>query len=499
MNDRRDPARIPVPPIRPHGFHNVHELRPFQRRFLRRAFAPGVRLAALSLARGNGKSTLAGRLLADFMRSAPGGPDRGKEAILLAGSVEQARIVFRALRDDLGETAGFKWTDSANRIGARHKDSNTRVRVISSNAKAAFGLVGNPIVVGDEPGTWEVRGGELMYDALATSLGKPDNGMRVILIGTVAPAVRGWWPDLIAKGTHGSRHVTALQGDPERWDCWPEIRRCNPLMSTFPESRAVLLEERDEARRDPRLKARFLSFRLNRPTADESTTLLTAEDWKRVRARPVPEREGQPIVGIDLGGGRAWSAAVALWPNGRCEAVAVAPGIPSIEAQEKRDRVPKGAYARLVASGALRPSSGLRVPPPRMLIDVIRERWGVPRAIVCDRFRINELRDTGAPCPIAPRVTRYSESSFDIRALQKAARDGALACPPDSVALILESIIAAEVRSDDAGNVRLRKRDPGGNSGRDDVAAALVLAAGAAARAPAPRSGPVIRVVHRAA
>ena len=49
------------------------------------------------------------------------------------------------------------------------------------------------------------------------------------------------------------------------------------------------------------LKARFLSFRLNRPSGDESEVLLTVSDWERVIARDAPEREGRPIVGVDLG------------------------------------------------------------------------------------------------------------------------------------------------------------------------------------------------------
>ena len=104
-----------------------------------------------------------------------------------------------------------------------------------------------------------------------------------------------------------------------------------------------------------------MSYRMNKPTADESQVLLTVEDWQRTLARPVPERDGHPVVGIDLGGGRAWSAAVAVWRNGRTEAVAVAPGVPSIEAQETRDRVPSGTYSKLVANGSLRVSEGLRV------------------------------------------------------------------------------------------------------------------------------------------
>ena len=163
---------------------------------------------------------------------------------------------------------------------------------------------------------------------------------------------------------------------------------------------------------------------------------------------------------------------MAIWPNGRCEARAVAAGIPDIQAQERRDRVPQGAYRRLVQAGVLEIAEGLHVPPVALLADWIRAAWGIPIVVVCDRFRINELRDSGLPCPISPRVTNYSESSFDIRALRKMAKDGPLSCPRPSEALILESLIHAKVVPDTSGNVKLEKRDPGNNTGRDDVAAA---------------------------
>ena len=67
-------------------------------------------------------------------------------------------------------------------------------------------------------------------------------------------------------------------------------------MWTFPESRRLLLEQRDMAQRDPRLKARFLSFRLNIPTPDESEMLLSVDDWQRSLQRVTPDRMGQPIV-----------------------------------------------------------------------------------------------------------------------------------------------------------------------------------------------------------
>ena len=274
----------------------------------------------------------------------------GTESVLCAASIEQARICFKFSRAELEPRGGYRFLDSHTRIGITHKATNTRLRIIGSNGKTAMGLVGCPWAICDEPGAWEVTGGQLLHDAITTAQGKPNSPLKVIYIGTLAPSTGGWWHDLVNDGTHGSTYVQALRGDPEKWDQWPEIRRCNPLTAISPEFRKKLLEERDEARKDSRLKARFLSYRLNVPTGDESVVLLTVDDWKRVCAREVAEREGRPIVGIDLGGGRAWSAAVAIWRTGRTEALAVAPGIPSLADQEKRDRVPSGAYRRFLPS-----------------------------------------------------------------------------------------------------------------------------------------------------
>ena len=268
------------------------------------------------------------------------------------------------------------------------------------------------------------------------------------------------------------------------WDQWPEIRRCNPLTAISGDFRRRLLVERDAARVDSRLKARFLSFRLNQPSGDESEVLLTVGDWERVTARAVPERERRPFVGVDLGGGRAWSAAVAVWGNGRVEARAVAPGIPDLEEQEKRDRVPAGTYSKLYDMGQLEVADGLRVQPPAALWDMIRTTWGKPQVVVLDRFRLAEFEDAvkrGAR--LEPRVSRWSESSFDIRALRQMALDGPLSVDADSQALLATSLSQAMVKSDDAGNTRLVKKG-NNNTSRDDVAQGLVLAAGALARKP---------------
>ena len=302
-----------------------------------------------------------------------------------------------------------------------------------------------------------------------------------IYVGTMAPmgAPGHWFYDLVDAGSQGSTFVQALVGDADTWDTWATIRKVNPLKVKYAESRAVLLEERDAARRDSRLKARFLSYRLNVPTQSEETQLLTVDDWKLVEARQQGDAAGRPIVGIDLGGGRAWSAAVAVWESGRMEALACAPGIPSIADQEHRDNVSAGVYSRLVASGSLAVTHGLRVQPPMALWEAICERWGKPARVVCDRFRLPDLRDAiGNACRVEPRVTQWSSSSADIRALRKICRDGPLSVDPESRNLLIVSMTQAYVENDNAGNSRLIKRSSN-NQARDDVAAAAVLAAGA--------------------
>ena len=479
------------------------KLRPFQKKFIREAFkanadgTPKFDTACFSIPRGNGKSCLGGYLLARALT--PGDPlhESGKEYILVASSLAQARIVSQFVREELAETAKeYSWLDSTTRVSVTHRKTNTRLKVLSSKAKSAFGIVGCPMLIFDEPGALEVVGGTLLSDAVFSSQGKPGSSLRVILIGTIAPSTAGWWADIVKAGTTGSVYVQSLTGDPEKWDRWSEIKRCNPLTAISAPFRKKLLQERDAARKDSRLRARFQSYRLNLPSGDESTMLLTVEDYQTMVKRPVPERVGKPLCAVDLGGSRAWSAAVALYKNGRIEARAVAPGLPSLADQEIRDRVPRGTYQALKDAGVLIQAEGLRVPPASLLVSLITETWGRPASLVCDRFRLDELRDARVPARVESRVTRWSEASYDIRSLRSHTKDGPFAIDPSSRPLLEASLSVAIVKNDDQGSVRLVKKDTN-NTSRDDVAAALTLAAGAYARSVArkPEAGKTLHMV----
>ena len=190
-------------------------LKPFQTRFISAVQRPGIRRAVLSLPRGNGKSWLAGYLASEALR--PGGAlfRAGDENVLLSGSFDQARYVYRFAKGLLGE-AKYAYSDNKQRMEIRHKATGTRLTVKSSRARGAFGLVGARIAIADEPGAWDVVGGELMADALDSSLGKPESDLTIIYIGTLAPAMAGWWPELVRGGSHGSTFVQVARGRPEK-------------------------------------------------------------------------------------------------------------------------------------------------------------------------------------------------------------------------------------------------------------------------------------------
>ena len=476
------------------------KLRRFQETFIEAIESGRYRQLALSLPRGNGKSQLAAWLAARLLTPGDSMFKAGSESVVIASNLEQGRIVYRFTRDllsELGTIDDYRLSDSLTKVAIVHKPSRTVLQVRSSNAKGVLGLVNTPYVICDEPGAWQTNEGQAMYNAITTSAGKPDSPLTTLLFGTISPAQAGWWPDMIANGTNGSIYVQAAQGSRETWDKWSTIKAANPLMADYAESRKVLLQERDAAQEDSRLKALFLSDRLNVPTADEASVLLTVDDWEGQLKRPVPPADGQPIVGVDLGAGRAWSAAVAIWQSGRVEALAVAPGIPDLAAQERRDKVPGGSYTELAAEGRLVVAEGLHAQPPSVLFDLMRETWGVPVKITCDRFRLKELVDAvRGSCPLEPRVPMWAQQSEDIRALRKLVRDGPLVVSEESREIVSGSLSRTKVLNDKAGNVRLEKLGSN-NTARDDVAFGLVLAAGAFERASARPEGSLTHVVIR--
>ena len=461
----------------------------FQKTFIERAMAPDIDTAALSIPRGNGKSWLAARILTgELEKRIP-----HQEYHLCAASIEQARKVYRFLKADLlarpPRRGRWRFIDSATRIGVHyideHGDALTKLTVLSSKGKTAMGIVGCPVLVADEPGSWEVIGGELMYDAIQTAMGKPFSPLKVIYIGTIWPSHSGWWPELIYRGSHDSTYVQVLKGSRKRWDEISEVRRVNPLKWRYRETRNKLREELAEARRFDKKKSLFCSAYMNVPTRDETDVLITVEDWERMTRRSVqPRGEEDPVVGVDLGGRRSWCAATAVWSDTmRVEAFAIMGGELLVSEYEKQDLVPRGTYQALIDNGSLLVAEGKRNVPVAMLVDEIFKRWGGARVIVADRFKFDALEeDIDWRAPVEARRMQWSDYTADIGALDTVAIDGTMNVDPACRALLAHSIEQAVVKGDDSNNVKLVKINK--NTQRDDVAVSWVLATGALDRYP---------------
>ena len=228
--------------------------------------------------------------------------------------------------------------------------------------------------------------------------------------------------------------MTAPEGEP--WDQWDTIQKVNPMVLANPDLKTTILRERDEARIKPTMRPAFEAFRLNRQVSVHDDMLIAVDAWKAVESRQVPARIGKPVVAIDLGSERSWSAAWCLWENGRSECYAVCPGIPDLVAREKQDAMPAGLYTRLEEDGVLIVEDGRRTSDPETLINHLVSLGIRPATVFCDLFLLGRLRDAVAGrWPVFARRTRLSEATYDIAGFRRLVLDGPLSIVPECRAL----------------------------------------------------------------
>ena len=445
--------------------------------------ADPIDIAALSVPRGGGKSWLCGRLVARSLTPGDALHEASTENILVSASRAQAGIVLQFARQSLGDDAGIRWRAD----GGTHLETRASVRIISSDARRAFGLGAHTrLIIGDEPAAWSPTAGRRLFDAIVTSLGKRKT--QLVMVGTLAPAAQtgpaSWWPQFISEGSGAARHVSLLQADPDRWRDFNETLRCNPVSMINPFLRRALEREHAAAMTSELAARTFRQYRLNLPGDPvDAQPLITSSEWSRVCARPVPACEGQPIIGIDLGGSRSWSACSAVFPSGRIESWALAPGLPGLADQERDDQVPEGSYTSLVRAGGLSVDEGRAVPSIALLLARV---WALsPAVLVCDPYRVQELHQTVAGrVRITERARGGGESTSNVQSLRSLLLDTGSGVTEASRALLGAAFAQTSLVIDGAGITKVTKSRA--KRSRDDASAALLLAAGEQARRPVP-------------
>ena len=463
------------------------KLLPWELDFLAGAFADGIDTAALTIARGNGKTALCAALAAAAV-AGPLAVPRGA-CLVAASSYEQARILFSFALDYLrpwleAEPDRWRVLDSSTASRVEDRKTGAVLRAIGSDPRRAHGEAPR-LILADEPAQWPPNMSERMNAALSTARGKiPD--ARMISLGTRPATSGGWFAKLLAPGVPGvysQAHVAppdAALGDVAAWE------KANPSLPYFPALRTALERESARALADPSLASMFRALRLNAGVSDvDGNTLIDVDTWERSEADELPPRRGPMVLGVDLGGASAMTGAAAYWPHsGRIEATAWFPGVPTLAERGLRDGVGR-LYVELQERGELLTTRGRTVP----VADVLRwavDTWGPPAVAVSDRYKEAEMRqaldDAGLTGGIIFRGQGFRDGSEDVRAFRRAVLDGNVTAPRSK--LIRSALAEAVTVSDTAGNEKLAKSTEGGRRtrARDDVAAAMILAVAEGAR-----------------
>ena len=180
------------------------------------------------------------------------------------------------------------------------------------------------------------------------------------------------------------------------------------------------------------------------------------------------ERDGEYVLGLDLGGSTAQSAAAAWWPDtGRLEGFAVFPEQPSLEMRATNDGA-GSLYSECHRRGELL-VMGEMVSDIAGLLTEALDRWGTPAAIAADRFKKAELIQhlNALDFPTADLVLRgqgFKDGAEDVRGFQLAALSGKV--QPVKSLLMRASMSEARVTGDVAGNWKLAKGSEGGRRSR---------------------------------
>ena len=224
-----------------------------------------------------------------------------------------------------------------------------------------------------------------------------------------------------------------------------------------------------------------------------SGVLLEAGIWASIEGDA--EAVGPYILGLDLGGSTAQSAACAYFvESGRLEGFAIFPERPSLATRATNDGA-GNLYSECYRRRELL-LAGDMVSDVRELLSEALSRWGSPAAIVADRFKKSELIGhlNALDFPQADLVLRgmgFRDGSEDVRGFQLAALSGHLT--PVKSLLLRSSMSEARLLGDVAGNWKLAKGSEGGRRSRakDDVVAAMILCVAIGRRGGAvPTGGP---------
>lgn len=463
---------------------------PWQKRFIRGAFHPENKGdAGLSVARGNGKSTLVAAIACAFIDGPLSEPMAecniyGPSFDVVKGSI--FRHINHFLKpsyeaDRVSKNGKWRIQDSANRASIENRETGALIRVSGSNPKKQHGGVPKLALL-DELAQWDAGKIDASLAAIRTARGKIKDS-KGIWLGTRADDNGHPFERFLQSGS-GYRQIHAI--DKEKYEdklFWRSTWKiANPSLRYFPDLLNTMIEEAKDAKLDPSEFASFLALRLNAGTPDTvAAVLLPVDIWQNIETSENTGRTGDYVLGIDLGGGVSMSSAAGYWPEtGRLEGFACIGAIPNLTERGRADGVGR-LYIEMNARNELIPCPG-RVPDIAELLYEAKSRWGYPSVILSDRWKCKELADALEACsfpsdiPLIPRGMGFKDGAADLREFKRAVLRNEVT--PEKSLLMRAGMKEARIAKDPAGNQKLAKGKQAGRRFRakDDIVCASILA-----------------------
>ena len=459
-------------------------------------YAKDVSTIACSVARGNGKSCLAGAIASAYLPGAPLHMPR-TEIVIVASSFQQARLVFEDLLsfvDDTDDRQKWRVNNTTQQALIESRETGARVRAVGADARRLHGLRPRLAIL-DESAQWQNP--ESMYSALRTSLGKMTD-TKMLCIGTKPSDCEHFFSKLLAGQADAVIDYSATDSDPPfQKRTW---LKANPSLSHLQSLEKTIRREAQDAKSDPALLQMFKALRLNMGTADTLRQhLISAHVWQSIENDA--QRVGRCVWGVDLGGSAAQSAISAYWPESkRLEAMAAFPSALSLKNRGVLDGV-GSLYESCATEGDLIQCGGHAV-DYKLLVEQAVQRFGLPTDVAFDRWRMSDLQDAMSKAGIAARMHSrgmgFKDGSEDVRHFQRACVTGQVV--PVRSLLMRSAMSEAVTVSDPAGNQKLAKGTENGRRlrARDDVAASSILAVSLGVRlGENVSSAPKLTFIHR--
>ncbi|WP_103729938.1 terminase large subunit [Novosphingobium sp. HII-3] len=399
------------------------EVLDFQERFVRGVYAENegerlVRLAGLSVARGNGKSgLLAGLSLAHLL-----GPmiEPYGECYAAALDREQASVLYRMTCAYIYEVP---WMAARVNIRDQTKEitdheSGSLWRALTSDARKAHGLAPS-FWVADEVAQWRSRE---LWDNLRTGMAKRKHALGVT-ISTQAADDLHFWSEMLDAEPMPSVY-TQLHAAPD--DCALDDREAwaaaNPAMGAFL-NESEFADAAAMAMRSPSFAPAFRLLNLNQRIAAEGRFIEQAEWEANAEPFDATELEGQRCYGgLDLSSTRDLTALALYFPD--AGKVLVWHWLPkdTIAVRVERDRVP---YDRWAADGWAEVTVGNARDDLAIALQLadIRSRYDV-QGIAFDRWQIARLNkllsDEGIDLPMKEFVPGFKSYAAAVDAFERA-------------------------------------------------------------------------------